>query len=137
MLDVFTFTDIEMPFVQREKAHCELTTTTEQHVFVREFSKQSPTAMHSWTWHKEIHRGRLFVQVKRILTTKISEETVKYVRKKVLQSSMKWLQKTSLETKIPQTTVRYILINDLIMKPHKLQLVQALTVEDKRRSKQN
>ena len=50
-LDVFIFTDIEMPFTGREKAFCVLdyarsqSNKTVQHAFVREFSKQSPTAM--------------------------------------------------------------------------------------------
>ena len=56
--DVFFFTDIEMPFIGREKACCVLEyassqpSKTVQHALVREFSKQSPTAMQIWSWHK-------------------------------------------------------------------------------------
>ena len=51
MFDVFICTDIEMPFNGREKVFCVLeysrsqSNKTVQHAFVREFSKQSPTAM--------------------------------------------------------------------------------------------
>ena len=59
MFYVFIFTDIEMPFTGREKSICVLkyarsqSNKTVQHAFVREFSKQSPTAMQIWTWHKK------------------------------------------------------------------------------------
>ena len=49
--DVFIFTHMEMPFTGREKVFCVLEyarsqpSKTVQHAFVREFSKQSPTAM--------------------------------------------------------------------------------------------
>ena len=75
MFNVFIFTDIEMPFSGREKAFCVLkyarskSNKTVQHVFVREFLKQSPTAMQIWIWHKKF-RGRLFVQEERMWTTK-------------------------------------------------------------------
>ena len=59
MFDAFIFTDIEMPYTGREKAFCVLeyarsqSNKTVQHVFVWEFSKQSPTAMQIWIWHKK------------------------------------------------------------------------------------
>ena len=59
MFDVFIFTDIEMPFTGCEKASCLLefarsqSNKTVQHAFVREISKQSPTAMQIWTWQKK------------------------------------------------------------------------------------
>ena len=66
MFDVFIPTDIEMPFTGREKAFCVLqyarsqSHKTVQHAFVREFSKQSPTAMQIWTWQKKFkEEGRL------------------------------------------------------------------------------
>ena len=68
MFDIFIFTYIEMPVTGIEKAFCVLeyarsqSNKTVQHVFVREFSKQSPTAMQIRTWHTQIHGGRLFVQ---------------------------------------------------------------------------
>ena len=58
MFDIFIITDIEISFTGREKAFCVLEyarsqlNKTVQHALVREFSKQSPTAMQIWTWHK-------------------------------------------------------------------------------------
>ena len=75
MSNVFIFTDIEIPFNGREKVFCMFeyaqlqSNKTVQHAFVRQFSKQSPTAMQIWTWHKKFSE-RLFVQEKRIWTTK-------------------------------------------------------------------
>ena len=65
MFDVFIFTEIEMPFTEREKrnARSHLYKTV-QHAFVKEFQKQSPTAKQICTWHKKIQRGWLFVQEK-------------------------------------------------------------------------
>ena len=51
MFNVLIVTGIEMSFTGREKASCLLeyarsqSNKTVQHAFVREFSKQSPTAM--------------------------------------------------------------------------------------------
>ena len=59
MFDVFIVTDIEMPITAREKTFCVLEyarlhlTKTVQHAFVRDLTKQSPTVMQIWTWHKK------------------------------------------------------------------------------------
>ena len=59
MFNVFIFAEIETPFTGRENAFCVLeyarsqSNKTVQHAFVREFSKQSPTAMQIWTWHRK------------------------------------------------------------------------------------
>ena len=48
-----------MPFTGREKALCALeyarsqSNKTVQHACVREFSKQYPTAMQIWAWHRK------------------------------------------------------------------------------------
>ena len=84
---------------------------------------------------QRIQRGRLFVQEKRIWTAKISDASVERVRKKILQSLKKLLRRTSPVTQIPLTTVCRILRKRLTMKPYKLQLVQAITAEDKHRRK--
>ena len=74
MFDVFFFTDIKMPFTEREMMPCVLeyaqsqSNKTAQHAFMRKFSKQSPIAMQIWIWHKK-YRGRLLVQEKRVWTT--------------------------------------------------------------------
>ena len=59
MFDVSIFADIEIPFTGIEKALCVLeyarsqSKKTVQHAFEREFSKQSPTTMQIWKWHKD------------------------------------------------------------------------------------
>ena len=65
MFDVFIFTDIEMPFTGRVNRRCVLeyarsqSNKTVQYVSAREFSKQSPTAMHIWTLEKFKEEGCL------------------------------------------------------------------------------
>ena len=60
MIDVFIFTDIEMPFTGIKKAFCVLeharkqSNKTAQHAFVREFSQQLPTAMQILTLPKKL-----------------------------------------------------------------------------------
>ena len=54
-----THKDIVMPSPGREKTLCVLecarsqSNKTVQYAFVREFTKQSPSAMQIWTWHKK------------------------------------------------------------------------------------
>ena len=91
--DVFILADTEMPFTGREKAFCVLeyalsqSNDTVQHASVREFSKQSPTAMHIWTWHKK-KKGCLCMK-KGSVRKKTSEERVEHACKKILQSPQK------------------------------------------------
>ena len=53
-----------------------------QHAFVREFSKQSPTVMQIWTWHKKFKEKGCLYRRKGSGRPKTSEETVERVRKK-------------------------------------------------------
>ena len=84
MFDAFISTDIEMPFTGREKELCVLlcarsqANKTVQHVFVREFSKHSPTAIQIWTWHKKLKEEGCLCR------RKGSEETVERVCKKIV-----------------------------------------------------
>ena len=84
---------------------------------------------------QKIQTGRLFVQLKEFGRPKASKETVECVLKKFLQSPNKSLRSTSLEIQIPPTSVWRILRKSMIMKPYKLQLVQAITADDKRKCK--
>ena len=81
-----------MSFTGRERALCVLeyarsqSNKTVQHAFVREFSKQSPTAMQIWTWHKKFkEEGCLYGRIGSGLP-KTSEETTMRVPKTILQS---------------------------------------------------
>ena len=86
MCDVSIITDIEIPFTCRERAFCVLeyarsqSNKTVHHAFMRDFSKQSPTAMKIWTWHTQNQEGRLFR--KGSGRPKTSEEMIERVRKK-------------------------------------------------------
>ena len=79
------FTDIEKPFTGRENVFCVLEyarsqlNMTVQHAFVREFSKQSPTAMQIWTWHKKFKEDGRLCRRKGSGQSKTSEEMVEHV----------------------------------------------------------
>ena len=86
-----------MPFTGREKAFCVLeyarsqSNKTVQHAVVREFSKQSPTAMQIWTWHKKFNDDACLCRRKGSGRPKTSEETIECGHKKILQSRKKSL----------------------------------------------
>ena len=65
-----------------------------------------------------------------------SEEKVEQVRQKFLRSPRKSVRRASVETHIPRTTVWRVLRKRLQMKPYRLQLVQALKEDDKRKRKE-
>ena len=62
MFSVFIFIDIKMSFTGTEKVFCVMEYARSQsnkaahHALVRQFSKQSPTAMQIWTWYKNLKR---------------------------------------------------------------------------------
>ena len=62
---------------------------TVQQAFVREFSKQLPTAMQIWTWHNEFKEEGCLYWRKGSGRPTISEKTVECVLKKILQSPKK------------------------------------------------
>ena len=74
-----------MPLTGREKALCVLeyarsqSNKTVQHAFVRELSKQSPTAMQIWTWHKKFKERGCLCRRKGSGQPKTSEEMVEHV----------------------------------------------------------
>ena len=76
---------------------------------------------------KKLNEGGCLCTRKGSGRPKTSDETVERVSKNILQSPWKSLRRTSLETQFPQATVWRILRKRLIMKPYKLQLVQAIT----------
>ena len=81
-IDVFIFTDIEMPFTGGEKALCVLeharsqsNKTVIEHAFVREISKQSPTAMQISSLYKQLKEKGCFCMRKGSDRPKTSEDT--------------------------------------------------------------
>ena len=111
MFNVFILADIEIPFIGREKAFCVMEyarsqkNKTVQHAFVREFSKQSPTAMQIWTWLKKFKEDGCLCRRKGSGRPKSSEERVMHVGEKILQSPKKSLRRTSLSNQIPPATI--------------------------------
>ena len=112
-----------------------MSNNTVQHAFVREFSKQSPTTMQIWTWHKIFKEEGCLCRRKGSGRQKTPEKTVEHACKKILQGLKKSLRRTSAETQIPPISVWRILSKRLIMKPYKLQLIQAITAESKQKAK--
>ncbi|XP_036357992.1 uncharacterized protein LOC115210815 isoform X2 [Octopus sinensis] len=131
---------IEMAFTGIEKAFCVLeyaqiqSNKTVQCAFVRKFSKKSSTPMQIWTLHKNFREEGYLCRAKGFGQPLTSEETVERVRQNLLRSPKKSIR-SSLETQIPPPTVWCILRKRLLMKPYKLQLVQAITADDKRMHK--
>ena len=95
---VFIFTDIEIPITGREMALCVLenaqsqTNMTVHHASVREFIKQSRSAMQIWARHKN---SIVCAGTKDLDDQSTSEEKVERVSKKILQSQRIRYKKTS------------------------------------------
>ena len=66
----------------------------------------------------------------------LSEQNVKQIRKKLVNSPRKSMRRTSFETQIPKLTVWCIVRKRLQMRPCKLQFVQALKADDKQKRMQ-
>jgi hypothetical protein len=77
-----------------------------------------------------IQAERVHLQKTRVLVGPLSDATVDRVRTCFQHSSQKSTSRASRELQLPQTTVSKILRKRLLMKPYKLQLVQALKPED-------
>ena len=93
MFNVYILTDIEMPFIGRANAFCVLdyarsqSNKTVQHAFVREFSKQSPTAMQIWSLLRKFKEEDCLCRRKETGRPRSSEDTVERVRTKCLANS--------------------------------------------------
>ena len=138
----FIFKDIEMPFTDREKAFCVLeyarsqSNKTVQHAFAREFSKQLSTAMQIWTLHKKLKEERVSAGEKNLGDHDIIRDGRVCSQKNPAKPKGIVTENNSGNPDSP-TTVWHILRKCLIMKPYKLQLVQAITADDKQKCKPN
>ena len=72
------------------------------------------------------------MDVRSLSTVPVSEETVERVRETFTRSPRKSTTRASLELQMPQQTAWKILRKRLRMIPYKLQLVQALSCDNKR-----
>ena len=92
--------------------------------------------MQIWRWHNKFKSVGCLCRAKGSGRPQISEEKVEQVRQNLLRSPKKSVRRTSLETKIPTTTVWRVLRKRLQMKASKLHVVQAITDSDKRTREQ-
>ena len=109
---------------------------TVQPAFARKFSKKSPTAKQIWSWKKKFEDEGCLCRAKGSGRPATPEGKVERIRQTLLRSLKKSIKRTSMETLIPSTTVWRVVRKRLVMKPYKLQLVQAIIADDKRKRKQ-
>ena len=131
-----------MVLTSREKSFCvsEYARTnlnkTVQRAFVRKFSKKSSTAKQIWSWKKKFEDEGCLCRAKGSGRPATAEGKVERTRQTLLRSPKKSIRRTSMETLITPTTVWRVVRKRLVMKPNKLQVVQAIASADKRKRKQ-
>ena len=131
-----------MVFTSRKKAFCVLKyartnqSKTVQRASVRKFSKKSPTAKQIWSWKKKFEDEGCLCRAKGSGQPATAEGKVERIRQTLLRNPKKSIRRTSMETLIPPTTVWRVVRKCLVMKPYKMQVVQAITAPDKRKHKQ-
>ena len=104
--------------------------------FMRKFSKKSPTAKQIWEWKKKFEDEGCLCRAKGSGQPATAEGKVEHIRQTLLRSPKKSIRRTSVETLMPLTTVWRVVKQSLVMKPYKLQVVQAITAADKPKRKQ-
>ena len=130
-----------MVFTSREKAFCVLeyaqtnSNKVVQRAFDREFSKKSPTAKQIWSWKKKFKDEGCLCRAKGSGWLATAEGQVNWICQTLLQSHKKSIRRTTMETLIPPMTAWQVVRKHLVMKPYKLQVVQAITADDKRKHK--
>ena len=97
---------------------------------------KSPTAKQIWSWKKKFKDKGCLCREKGSGRPATAEGKVERIRQTLLRSPKKSIRRTSMETQIPPTTVWRVARKLLVMKPYKLQVVQAITAADKRKRKQ-
>ena len=131
-----------MVFTSREKAFCVLeyartnSNKTVQRAIVRKFSKKSPTAKQISSWKKKFEDEGCLCRAKGSGRPATTEGKVERIRQTLLRCPKKSLRRTSTATLIPPTTFWRVVRICFVMKPYKLQVVQAVIAADKRKRKQ-
>ena len=127
-----------MVFTSREKAFCVLehartnSNKTVQRAFVRKSSKKSPTAKQIWSWKKKFENFKAACAEQKDLDDQQQQKGRSSGFAKHSCEAPKVYKRTSMETLIPPTTVWRVVRKRLVVKPYKLQVVQAITAADKR-----
>jgi len=106
--------------------------TLVQRLFRRRYGKPQPTRQSIYDWSKKFQETGCLCKGKSSGRPPVSEETVERVRETSTRSPRKSTTRASLELQMAQQTVWKILRKRLRMIPCKLQLVQALSCDDKR-----
>jgi hypothetical protein len=83
-----------------------------------------------YAWYKKFEQEGCICKDKSPGRPSVSDATVDRVRACFQRSPQKSTRRANRELQLPQTTVSKILRKRLLMKPYKLQLVQALKPED-------
>jgi hypothetical protein len=89
-----------------------------------------PSRVSIYDWHKKFEQKGCICKGKSPGRPSVSDATVERVRACFQRSPQKSTRRAILELHLPQTTVSKILRKHLLMKPYKLQLVEALKPED-------
>ena len=121
-----------------EKAFCVLelaktnSVTIARRLFRRRYGKPPPTMQPIYDWSKKSQETDCLCKGKSCGRPPVSEETVQRVRETFTCSLRKSTTRASLELQLPQQTVWKILRKRLRIIPYRLQLLQALSCDDKR-----
>ena len=121
-----------------EKAFCvlELAKTNSvilvQRHFRRRYGKPLPTRQSIYNWSKKFQETGCLCKGKSSGSPPVSQETLERFRETFTPSLRKSRTRASLELQMPQQTAWKILRKRLRMIPYKLQLVQALSCDNKR-----
>jgi len=126
-----TATVVEKAFCVLELAKTNSITLVQRHLR-RRYGKPPPTRQSIYDWSKKFQETGCLCKGKSSGRPPVSEETVERVRETFTRSPRKSTTRASLELQMPQQTVWKILRKRLRMIPYKLQLVQALSCDDKR-----
>jgi transposase len=104
--------------------------TAVQRAFRTQFHMEPLSRVSIYAWYKEFEQKGCICKNKCSGRPSASDATVDRIRACFQCSPQKSTRRASRELQLPQTTVSKILRKRLLMKPYKLQLVQALKPED-------
>ncbi|PNF14304.1 hypothetical protein B7P43_G06787 [Cryptotermes secundus] len=123
----------------QQKAFCVLefaktnSVFTVQRAFRRRFGINPPCPKNIRRWFRQFQESGCLCKGKSPGRPRVSEEQVARIRAAFERSPRKSTNRASRELAIPQSTVWRVLTVRLHLKPYRLQLVQALTNDDKRK----
>ncbi|PNF29624.1 hypothetical protein B7P43_G16676 [Cryptotermes secundus] len=118
----------------QQKAFCVLEFAKTNSVFtVQRFGIDLPCPKNIRRWFRQFQESGCLCKGKSPGQLRVSEEQVVRIHAAFERSLRKSTNRASRELAIPQSTVWHVLTVRLHLKPHRLQLVQPLTNDDKRK----